>query len=365
MKHGAGHRLTDHGALASLLTIVAVACTSAVPAGPTPAATPPAGAPETAASSRLAPPAPAAVATGTPRKTQIKLGLAGAGPRSLTMYLAADRTFPEEGLNVEMLTFTGDAEAAQALASDSVDMTVQSLNGLLNLINAGQPVKGFYGGVNHADFDWLAGPDVKTWADLKGKQAGIGSHGGLVDVLTRHVLHKHGLEPERDVQMVVVGGGTTTLQALRAGRVALAALPPPFNQQAEDEGFIRLGAQAQEVAEEWPRLVFAAKARFLDDYPDVVRAVLRGHVKAIRAMLGDREAAVGLLMERLKFDRQSAERTYEALLPGFDERGRLPARAMPVFWELAVTAGEVTEPWPESRFLDRRFIDTFEAWAPR
>jgi hypothetical protein len=46
------------------------------------------------------------------------------------------------------------------------------------------------------------------------------------------------------------------------------------------------------------------------------------------------------------------------------ERGRLPAAAMPIFWELAVEADEVGEAWPESRFLDRRFIDSFEAWAP-
>ena len=38
---------------------------------------------------------------------------------------------------------------------------------------------------------------------------------------------------------------------------------------------------------------------------------------------------------------------------------------MPVFWEIAVAAGEVTEPWPESRFFDRRFVDTFDEWAPR
>jgi hypothetical protein len=30
-----------------------------------------------------------------------------------------------------------------------------------------------------------------------------------------------------------------------------------------------------------------------------------------------------------------------------------------------VAAGEVSEPWPESRFFDRRLVDRFDAWAPR
>jgi hypothetical protein len=38
---------------------------------------------------------------------------------------------------------------------------------------------------------------------------------------------------------------------------------------------------------------------------------------------------------------------------------------MPVFWEVAVAAGEVDAPWPEARFFDRRFVDSFAAWAPR
>jgi hypothetical protein len=37
---------------------------------------------------------------------------------------------------------------------------------------------------------------------------------------------------------------------------------------------------------------------------------------------------------------------------------------MTVFWRILAAAGEVSEPWPEARFLNRRFIDTFAEWAP-
>jgi hypothetical protein len=30
-----------------------------------------------------------------------------------------------------------------------------------------------------------------------------------------------------------------------------------------------------------------------------------------------------------------------------------------------MATGDVTEPWPESKFLDRRYIDTFDQWAPK
>jgi hypothetical protein len=52
-------------------------------------------------------------------------------------------------------------------------------------------------------------------------------------------------------------------------------------------------------------------------------------------------------------------------MTGFDERGKLPVTAMPIFWEIAMAAREVKEPRPGSPFLERRFIDTFDEWAPK
>jgi hypothetical protein len=52
-------------------------------------------------------------------------------------------------------------------------------------------------------------------------------------------------------------------------------------------------------------------------------------------------------------------------MAGYDERGRLPTRSMPTFWEVAIAAGDATEPWPESKLLDSRFVESFDEWAPR
>ena len=300
-----------------------------------------------------------------PEKTSIKVGLPVAATSFMPVYLAADRTLQEEGLSVDLLAFRGDAEVAQALAADSVDLTVASLNGLINMTTAGQPVRGFYAGFYQADFAWIAKPEVRTWADMRGRSAGISTYCALTDFLTRHALRKHGLEPERDVQIVQAGGSPNAAQTLRSGRLDAAILSPPFKWQMQDEGYTVLGTQATEIAEEWPKHIFFAKEKFLDDNPNTVRAVLRGHVRAIRLARADREAAVAAMMKALKYERPDAERAYDEVVAGFDERGQLPAKSMPVFWEIAVAAGDVTEPWPESRLLDRRFVDTFDQWAPR
>ncbi len=224
------------------------------------------------------------------------------------------------------------------------------------MIVAGLPVRAFYAGFNQAGWEWFGQPDVRAWADLRGKTVAIASFAGLTDVLTRYVLRKHGLEPGKDVQVVQVGGSAMRLESLRARRVAATMLTAPFKWQAEAEGLPRLGTQASEVAREWPTGVFCVKESLLAQDPARLRALLRAHVRAIRLARGDPEVGVTTLSRRLRYERAHAERAYREAIAAVDERGLLPQESMAVFWTVMTEAGEVTAPWPEARFLDRRFI---------
>src|SRR4029077_413191 len=103
----------------------------------------------------------------------------------------------------------------------------RQLTGLLNLIGANQPVKGFYAGFHQADFAWLAQSSIKTWADLKGGTVGVSTFGSLTDQLTRYVLRKHGLKPETDVRIMQAGPSATSIQLLRSGRLLAAIQSAP------------------------------------------------------------------------------------------------------------------------------------------
>jgi hypothetical protein len=69
-------------------------------------------------------------------------------------------------------------------------------------------------------------------------------------------------------------------------------------------------------------------------------------------------------MDRLKFDEAFANRAYDEAMPDYDERGRLPAKSMPTFWKLTIENGDVKEAWPDAKFLDSRWINSFTRWAP-
>lgn len=317
-----------------------------------------------AAAAALAPFRASAASIGPLEHPAIKLGLAVPATSYLPIYVAAEHAWADQGLQVEIATFRGDAEVAQALAGGSVDVTVQSIDGLINLIEAGQSVIGFYAGFNQADFAWAAGPAVKSWKDVKGGMIGISTFGSLTEHLTRYVVRKSGLDPTKDVKIMQSGPAPGRFQALKAGRLNATILSLPFTRMAEEEGLTMLGTQARDVAPEWPKHEYLAKRDFLDANPNTVKALLRGHVAAIRAARADRQMAVDVFMKQLKYSKVYAEVAYDEAIGGFEEHGRLPEKSMKVFWEIMAEGAVVKEPWPNEKILDERFIKSFADWAP-
>jgi NitT/TauT family transport system substrate-binding protein len=306
----------------------------------------------------------AATPLGKPEKSALVLGLASYGSNFLPVYVAAARTFKEQGLDVQLIPFRGDAEISQALAGSSIDISLASMNGLINLITSGQPVMGIYAGFDQADFSWLAQPSIKTWAQLKNKKVGVATFGSLTDALTRYDLRKHGLEPERDVQIVQGGAAQSDFEALESGRVDAAILSAPYKWRAAAAGYNVLGTQEHDVAARWPKNLFMAKTDFIKNYPNAIETFLRAYVEAARYTRRNRDASIKILMDTLKFTQSDAAGAYDSAVAGMDETGNLPEASMKTFWTVTVQNRDVDKPWPESKYMDRRFIDSFKRWAP-
>ncbi len=301
---------------------------------------------------------------GEPEKRVIALGVPIPAIAYLPLYLVADRTAKPEGLAVELITFQSESAAHQALAGGSVDVIVSSLRAIVSLIGAGHRVRSFYAGLQYTGFEWFARPGTRGWEDLRGKTVAISAPGTPTDALTRHALRKRGLEPGRDVLLVSGGSPSSRWQALRAGRVDCALLNAPLTWKAESEGFVRVGSETTEVGRGWTGTSLITSESFLDRNPQTIRALLRSLVRGIRMVKTDPETSIQTLMSRLKYDRHDAERAHVALREALDERGGFSVSGVRGFWEMAVAAGEVDAPWPESRYVDRRWLDRFDAWAP-
>lgn len=88
--------------------------------------------------------------------------------------------------------------------------------------------------------DLITSPTIRSFHELRGKILGVTSMGSMSDNLTRRMLRKNGLEPDRDVALRVIGTETLQLAALKNRIISGALLTVPYNFLAQREGFHRL-----------------------------------------------------------------------------------------------------------------------------
>jgi NitT/TauT family transport system substrate-binding protein len=88
-----------------------------------------------------------------------------------------------------------------------------------------------------SDHYLVTSPNVKRVEDLKGKKFGISSFGGTPHSEAIMILRKFGMNPDKDVIFLQIGGSSSRYAALDSGSIDAAMLVPPFNKLAKKRGF--------------------------------------------------------------------------------------------------------------------------------
>ena len=80
--------------------------------------------------------------------------------------------------------------------------------------------------INTLPYDLVVNESIKSPQSLKGKSIGISRVGSSSDVAARVLLKALGLEPDKDVAILQVGGSPERAAAFRTGRIAGFTSPP-------------------------------------------------------------------------------------------------------------------------------------------
>ncbi|MEO6164553.1 MAG: ABC transporter substrate-binding protein [Candidatus Binatia bacterium] len=80
--------------------------------------------------------------------------------------------------------------------------------------------------MNTLPYELIVQESIKTKEQLKGKSLGISRIGSASDVVARVFLKHLGLEPDKDVAILQVGGSSERAAAFRTGRIAAFPSPP-------------------------------------------------------------------------------------------------------------------------------------------
>lgn len=141
----------------------------------------------------------------------------------------------DEGFTLKPMALGSNNNVQVALDRGDIDVGIGVPSTFLPIIAKGewQGAKLFYEYTYPYKWDVAVLPNspIKTYKELKGKKIGVSSFGGTEYPVTRHVLARLGIDPDKDVSWVSVGGGLPAGLALQRGVIdALAFYDTGFGQ---------------------------------------------------------------------------------------------------------------------------------------
>ena len=154
-----------------------------------------------------------------------------------------------------------------------------------------------------------AGQFMNWIKDLKGKLIGIRFIGSLGHKITVRVLRKLGIDPDKEVRMVAVGGDASRVQQLRGKQVDATMINPPLSIMMRKEGF-NLLLQAGDYVDV-PLTGLGTTTKKIKERPEQVRNVLRALYEGLRFVRTNRQETVEIFSRWLKMEPAIAGETYD------------------------------------------------------
>src|SRR5262249_10244708 len=246
---------------------------------------------------------------------RVKIALSSRSIAFIDLYIAQDRGFfREEGLTAELIQVSANAATA-ALVAGEVD-ALGAVGLAARASQSGLPIK-VLAVTGYRPLFWLVSkPEFKSIAELKGTTLGITSRNGSQHLVASRLLASGGLDPNRDVATVVIGGAPALLQALVAGSIQATALSPPTIIVARDKFKVNMLAEPPRDFLT-TRGGFAVTERALAEKRDLVWRMLRARTKAYRYFHENEKGTAETLAKFTRLDLATTTETYRLSKFGF------------------------------------------------
>jgi len=239
---------------------------------------------------------------------------------SVDLFIAQERGFfRAEGLDAQLVQVRGNVALAAALTGE-----IHAIAGVGTIVRAIQrsdvPFKILVINLKRPLFWLVTRPEFASIPSLKGKILGTTTFGGAQHVAAARLLRKGGLDPEKDITVIVAGDVPTQLQGLVSGAIHAAALSPPTIILARDKFKMRILGSA---VEEFPSLQngIAVAEKLLAEKPELVRRILRARARANRYFWENEQGSSEILANYLKVDLPVALESYRLARPAFTTNG--------------------------------------------
>jgi NitT/TauT family transport system substrate-binding protein len=202
------------------------------------------------------------------------------------------------GIAVEVVPLPGSTDCVKNVATKEVPYALPSMEPLAIIRGQGVKAKVFYTAYQ-GNIYGIAVPaesPIKSFADLKGKKIGVTSMASAGVIVARALAATNGLNPDRDISIVVAGEASQTAALLRSGQVdALSQFDTQYALTENAGAKLRM-LENKDIAR-YPSNGFVALEETLKNKRAEAVALAQGYAKGTVFAIANPEAAVRILWE--------------------------------------------------------------------
>jgi len=221
------------------------------------------------------------------------------------------KLFEKHGLDVELIYVAGSSRVVQAMLAKDIPISEIAIPAVIQANLAGADLVMLAGPNHKPGQKIMVKPEIKRREDLKGKKIGITRFGTSDDFLLRYVLGQWGLQPERDVALIQMGGSQEILLGLGSRAIDGGMLSSPLHLQAAKFGY-NLLADLSAIGVDYQGAGVVTTRSYMREAPDTVRRYLRAYVEGLYRFKTDKAFATKVIGKYSRItDPEALEETYQ------------------------------------------------------
>jgi len=280
------------------------------------------------------------------------------GINAALWFAAETNAFEKYGLEVKLIYIPTALQVTRVVMTGDSQIAFSGGTPVVNAVLGGADLV-FVGGVaNVPAFYMMALPEIKNVADLKGKAVGVTRFGSSTDFAMRYLLLKQGLNPDKDVTVLQLGGMPELAAALSKRLIAAAPLSAPTHIRARSAGAQPLIDLAK-AGVYFPHTAVITKRSYLKANRETVANFFKGYSEGIQRFLREKAPAKKIIQKYTRdTDEDILEATYQYAVD-YVVRPPFPNREGIVETLKLSTVPEASKASPD-QFIDNSVVKSLE-----
>lgn len=270
--------------------------------------------------------------------------------------------FERERIKLDMLPIEGGAaNMIAALDQGTVDITRTATPYLIQAVLKGSDGVAIAGETATPIYSLIAKPEIKTFADLKGKVVGLSLAVDTISISTRKLMAQNGIK-EADFKVKELVGTPARADCLRKNECDAVPLGQPEDFLLMKQGYRRLGVSTDAVPN-FQFIVSAVRRSWGEKNKDALVRYVRALAGAYSFMRApaNRDEVVRIILDTTGTSEEIARQTlalyFEPDRGVVPKQGELDLKGFGQVIQFMADAGELKPPFPApERFIDLQYL---------